>query len=129
MRTAARFRVIISAFVAVCIVTDAAPAPVRLKADLTYVASGFDRTGAQTLPDDAQLQQVRDYIKKGWTTLSRSNRDLPRALPDPKMPRRPGARWLLYIAATESKARVERELSRLLDAASMRQIEIRTLPK
>src|SRR5262245_30203378 len=83
---------------------------------------------AQNLPDQDQLQQVREYIKKSWTTLSRSNRDLPRALPDPKMPRPPGARWLLYIASTESKARVERELTQVLDAASMKQIEIRTLP-
>jgi len=84
---------------------------------------------AQNLPDQAQLQQLREYIKKSWTTLSRSNRDLPRALPDPKMPRPPGARWLLYIAATESKRRVERELTQVLDAAAMRQIEIRTLPR
>src|SRR5262245_52836769 len=81
----------------------------------------------QSLPDEARLQQVRDYIKKSWTTLSRSNRDLPRALPDPKMPRPPGARWLLYITAAESKDRVEGELRQLLDASSMRQIEIRTL--
>jgi alpha,alpha-trehalase len=84
---------------------------------------------AQSLPDETRLGELRDYIKKSWTTLSRSNRDLPRALPDPKMPRPQGARWLLYIASTESKARVERELGQLLDASSMRQIEIRTLPR
>src|SRR3954449_7298029 len=59
---------------------------------------------SQALPDERRLTELRAYIKNGWTTLSRSNRDLPRALPDPKMPRPPGARWLLYIAATESKA-------------------------
>src|SRR5262245_41636188 len=83
----------------------------------------------QSLPDEARLQPVRDYIRKSWTTLSRSNRDLPRALPDPKMPRPSGARWLLYIAPAESKARVEGELSPLVGAEAMKQIEIRTLPQ
>src|SRR5262245_6100648 len=83
----------------------------------------------QSLPDEARLQQVRDYIKKSWTTLSRSNRDLPKALPDPKMPRRPGEPWLLYIAPSESRARVRGELEQALDAAAMKQIAIRTLPK
>src|SRR5262245_63314414 len=137
MKTPARFCVVVSAFVAAVFVSAASPTPVRLKADTTYaqsaasgasyVVSGFSRTNAQELPDQARLQQLREYIKKSWTTLSRSNRDLPRALPDPKMPRPAGARWLLYIASTESKARVERELNPLLGAASMRQIEIRTL--
>jgi len=45
---------------------------------------------AQTLPTDQQIDEVRKYIKTGWTTLSRSARDLPAAAPDPKLPRKPG---------------------------------------
>jgi hypothetical protein len=89
-------------------------ATVRLQADTTY---------AQGLPDEALLQRLRAYIKSSWTTLSRSNRDLPRALPDPKMPRRPGGRWLLYVAPDESRP-VEGNCERF-DADAMRQIEIR----
>jgi alpha,alpha-trehalase len=84
---------------------------------------------SQSLPDAAHLQALRDYIKKSWTTLSRSNRDLPKALPDPKMPRKPGEPWLLYIAPGESRSRVRSDLEQVLDAAAMKQIEIRTLPR
>ena len=45
------------------------------------------------------------------------------------MPRKPGGRWLLYVAPDESRPRVEGELRGVLDAAAMRQIEIRTLPR
>ena len=85
--------------------------------------------GAQGLPDEALLGRVREYIKKSWTTLSRSNRDLLAALPDPKMPRKPGEPYLLYIAPSEQKARVEADLRTVLDDESMKQIEIRTLPR
>ena len=89
----------------------------------TLIAAG------QTLPDAAHLQRLREYIKNSWTTLSRSTRDLPKALPDPKMPRKPGQPWLLYVAPTESRARVRSQLEKVLDASAMKQIEIRTLPR
>jgi alpha,alpha-trehalase len=84
---------------------------------------------AQGMPDEALLGRVRDYIKKSWTTLSRSNRDLLAALPDPKMPRKPGDPWLLYIAGTEQQARVESELRAVLGEDAMKRVAIRTLPK
>jgi len=84
---------------------------------------------AQGLPDEARLQRLREYIKAGWTTLTRSNRDLPKALPDPKMPRKPGEPWLLYVSRQESRDRVRDELGKLLDPSEMKQIEIRTLPR
>jgi alpha,alpha-trehalase len=84
---------------------------------------------AQSLPDDALLEELRGYIKKSWVTLSRSNRDLLRALPDPKMPRKPGEPWLLYIAPTEQHARVENELKAVLGDDGMRRVAIRTLPR
>jgi alpha,alpha-trehalase len=84
---------------------------------------------AQGLPDEASLQRLREYIKASWTTLTRSNRDLPRALPDPKMPHRAGDPWLLYVSPRESRARVRDELAKVLDAGELKQIEIRTLPR
>jgi len=84
---------------------------------------------SQSLPDDPQLQRLRGYIKMSWTTLSRSIRDLPQALPDPKIPRQPGQPWLLYISPRESRTRVQSELADVLDASAMKDIEIRTLPR
>ena len=84
---------------------------------------------SQALPDASRLERLRAYIKMGWTTLTRSNRDLLRALPDPKMPRKPGEPWLLYVSPRESRTRVHDELARMLDADAMKRIEIRTLPR
>jgi alpha,alpha-trehalase len=84
---------------------------------------------AQGLPDEARIQRLREYIKASWTTLTRSNRDLPKALPDPKMPHRSGDPWLLYVSRQESRDRVRGELSKVLDAGEMRQVEIRALPR
>ena len=84
---------------------------------------------SQSLPDDSQLERLRGYIKMSWTTLSRSIRDLPQALPDPKIPRKPGQPWLLYISPRESRTRVQSELADVLDASAMKDIEIRTLPR
>ena len=39
---------------------------------LTFVTA----IAGQGLPDDALLRRVREYIKKSWTTLSRSNQRL-----------------------------------------------------
>jgi alpha,alpha-trehalase len=83
----------------------------------------------QGLPDEPHLQRLREYIRTSWTTLTRSNRDLPRALPDPKMPRKPGEPWLLYVAPQESRARVQAELEGVLGVEGMKQIEIRALPR
>jgi alpha,alpha-trehalase len=84
---------------------------------------------SQELPDAAQLERLRAYIKMSWTTLSRSNRDLPQALPDPKIPRKPGEPWLLYVSSQESRTRVQRELAGVLDASALKEIAIRTLPR
>ena len=71
---------------------------------------------------------MREYIKMSWDSLSRSNRDLLNALPDPKMPRKPGEPWPLYIARTESRSRVESELRGVLDVTAARKVAIRALP-
>jgi len=105
-------------------------ARIRMIVCATALACATIITAApQGLPDEAHLQRLRDYIKNSWTTLSRSNRDLPKALPDPKMPRKPGEPWLLYVSPRESRTRVRSQLQQVLDAAAMKQIDIRTLPR
>src|SRR5437867_472436 len=42
------------------------------------------------LPAANRIQAVRQYIRRTWTLLTRSVRDLPRAAPDPKMHRAAG---------------------------------------
>ncbi|MGH9346482.1 MAG: trehalase family glycosidase [Vicinamibacterales bacterium] len=103
------------------------PSPVRLAVALAFALFTLE-PAARQLPDDEALGLLRDYIKKSWTTLARSNSDLLRALPDPKMPRKPGEPWLLYIARTEDRDRVDAELRSMLGAEAMRRVEIRTLP-
>ena len=83
---------------------------------------------AQTLPTDQQIDEVRKYIKTGWTTLSRSARDLPAAAPDPKLPRKPGEPWPVYVSAKEDRNRLARELAGVLTKAQLADIELRTLP-
>ncbi|MFN2444438.1 MAG: trehalase family glycosidase [Vicinamibacterales bacterium] len=84
---------------------------------------------AQGLPDDALLARVQDYIKKSWTTLTRSNQDLPQALPDPKLPRGPGEPWLLYIAPGEARAGIDAEVRAVFGEEAKARVEIRTLPR
>jgi alpha,alpha-trehalase len=94
-----------------------------------WLACSLGSSAARQLPDEAQLGRLREYIKTSWSTLSRSNRDLLKALPDPKMPRKPGEPWLLYVSPQESRTRVHDELRSELGADAMKQIEIRTLPR
>ena len=75
------------------------------------------------------LGPVRDYIKHGWAALTRSNHDLPAAVPDPKFhDHRAGDPWPLYLPPLESRDRVEAELGQLLGADDLKSIALRTLP-
>jgi alpha,alpha-trehalase len=80
-------------------------------------------------PSAAQQAAVRAYIKDGWTTLSRSTRDLAKAAPDPKFPRPADKPWPVYVPAAEDLARVEAELRTTLSPEDRSKIELRTLPK
>jgi alpha,alpha-trehalase len=75
----------------------------------------------------ARLRPVREYIKQGWSTLTRSARDLLAAAPDPKMRRRPGQAWPVYLSPREDRARVEAELRTAL-GPQMARIDLRVLP-
>lgn len=84
--------------------------------------------GQSTLPSAAQVTELRKYIKSGWTTLSRSNRDLPTAAKDPKLPREPGSPWPVYVSAREDRERVAREVRQVLTEKEFATIELKTLP-
>lgn len=84
---------------------------------------------AQDDPLDPQrLAPVRKYIKDGWTSLTRSSRDLILAAPDPKLHLPPGRPWPVYLSAREDRARVEKELAAQLTPAQRAQIDLRVLP-
>ena len=80
------------------------------------------------LPAPERIRAVDDYIKKTWTTLRRSARDLPAAAKDPKLHLPPGSRWPVYIPASEDKARIEAALRAELGEQELATIALRPLP-
>ncbi|MDQ3486196.1 MAG: alpha,alpha-trehalase [Acidobacteriota bacterium] len=85
--------------------------------------------GQRELPPDAQIAEVRKYIKTGWSTLARSNRDLPTAAKDPKMTRPPGSPWPVYVSRREDLARVTRQVGQVLNQKELDTIALKTLPE
>ncbi len=83
---------------------------------------------AETL-SPARVAAVRAYIKKGWTTLTRSTRDLAKAAPDPKFPRAPGQGWPVYLPADEDRPAVEAVLKTTMAPEDLARIELRVLPR
>lgn len=82
---------------------------------------------AAELPAPARVEAVRAYIRKAWSTLTRSLDDLPAAAVDPKLHLPPGRPYPVYIARSETRARVERALRQRLGPA-LERIELRVLP-
>ncbi len=79
------------------------------------------------LPAAARLEAVHAYVRKAWTTLTRSLDDLPAAAVDPKLHLPAGKPYPVYLSRRENRARVERELRRRLGGEFAR-IELRVLP-
>ena len=84
--------------------------------------------GQAQLPPAAQVAEVRKYIKTSWSTLSRSNRDLPAAAKDPKLHRPPGTPWPVYVSRREDRARVAGSVKEVLDQKEFGTIDLKTLP-
>lgn len=84
----------------------------------------------QTRATDAQLQALRRYIKDGWRTLSRSNKQLAVAALDPKFAKmRPAnAPSIVYYPPIENRAALEKSLKSQMSAADFARIELRPLP-
>ncbi len=91
--------------------------------------SGPSTEQAASLPDKARIQEVRDYIKKAWTTLRRSHKDLLAAAPDPKVDHKEGAPWVIYIAADEDLDAIEAQLRSELGTQDAEKIKIERLPR
>jgi alpha,alpha-trehalase len=75
-----------------------------------------------------QLRDIRQYIKQGWHTLTRSNAQLAKAAVDPKFHAPPGYRWPIYLSGRESLPRVEERLRSELKPEDFARIELRALP-
>ena len=102
-------------------------APLRLLVVLVVALVALP-AGQTALPSATQVAEVRKYIASGWTTLARSNRDLPAAAKDPKLSREPGSPWPVYMSIREDRERVAREVRQLLAEKEFNSIELRTLP-
>src|SRR5688572_9540522 len=76
--------------------------------------AGLDAGQQAVLPPATQIAEVRKHIKTAWSTLTRSNRDLPAAAIDPKLRRPPGSPWPVYVSRREDRARVEDNLRQVL---------------
>jgi alpha,alpha-trehalase len=84
---------------------------------------------AGQIPAQRQLEAVRKYIKTSWTTLTRSNKMLPTAAPDPKMHRPAAEPSPVYVPRDEDINRIRAELNAVLAADQMKTIVLRPLPE
>ena len=75
-----------------------------------------------------QLESVRQYIKRSWATLKRSNAKLSTAAVDPKFKRDAGQRWPVYVSSKEEPKRVEQALRAEMSEVEFNKIELRRLP-
>lgn len=84
---------------------------------------------AATLAAWAQGPPIDGYIMRGWTTLTRSNKDLATAAVDPKFKAEPDGRWPVYIARTENADRIKKDLRGQMSAEDFLKIDLRRLPE
>jgi alpha,alpha-trehalase len=85
----------------------------------------------------AQLASIREYIRRSWQTLARSNRDLAAAAVDPKFrpadsARSPSTaapyRWPVYVARDVDLKGIEQALRAQMPPEEFARIELRQLP-
>ena len=75
-----------------------------------------------------QKPPILTYIKQTWTALTRSDKDLAKAVVDPKFKPGPDGKWPLYISRTEDAQFIEEGLRRDMPAAGFATITIKQLP-
>jgi alpha,alpha-trehalase len=94
-----------------------------------YLVSGLitallvGTVAAQTSP-----QPIQDYIRKMWSVLTRSNRNLANAAVDPKFKPLPNGRWPVYVPSKENPRLIADNLRHDMAPADFAKIEIRPLP-
>jgi alpha,alpha-trehalase len=98
------------------------------RALIVLVLSAATTLVAAQLPSEHQLSALTKYIKSSWATLTRSNKTLHLAAPDPKMHRPAGQPSPVYVARDEDIGRIRNELSAQLTPEQLRTIDLRTLP-
>lgn len=95
----------------------------RLSAQATQAAP------PATVPSAAPNTDILTYIKQTWASLTRSNANLAKAVPDPKFKPGPDGRWPLYIPRAEDAQLVEEGLRREMPADGFKTIDIQQLPE
>ena len=95
------------------------------KLSCLVAASVFLATGNA----NPQQTDILAYIKATWGTLTRSNSNLAKEVPDPKFPAGADGRWPVYISQTEDVPVVDESLQREMSAADYKTIKIEQLPK
>lgn len=85
------------------------------------------QTARRATPE--QLRAVREYIRRGWRTLARSNAQLAEAAVDPKF--EPGAdgRWPVYLPDGEDPRAIEALLRKSMPERELARVELRPLPE
>ena len=73
-------------------------------------------------------EPILDYIRQTWAVLTRSNRTLAKAAPDPKFHPAADGRWPVYVPRDADLPGIEAQLRREMPPADFRTIELRVLP-
>jgi len=97
-----------------------------MKKRLAFFLSALTLLAAQ---QPVQRPPILTYIRQTWTTLSRSDKDLAKAVIDPKFKPGPDGTWPLYISRSEDAQLVEEGLRRDMPAAGFKTISIKQLPE
>jgi len=77
-------------------------------------------------PECSGLTQIRQYIKRSWTTLQRSNATLLKSATDTKVNQ--SGRVTLYIPSGENPDKINAQLRRELTPAAAKQVTVLRLP-
>lgn len=92
-------------------------------------AQSPSRLPEPTMPSADEIAGVRAYIARSWDTLTRSLEDLAAAAHDPKFAKAGQVRWPVYVARTESMAKVEARVRAVLPERDRRTIHLVSLPR
>ena len=84
---------------------------------------------AQQAVRPQQPDLIRDYIRRTWTVLTRSNRTLAKDAVDPKFHPTPNGRWPVYVPRDADLGEIETQIRQEMSATDFRTIQLRLLPQ
>lgn len=106
---------------------------VRRSLSTTLAVAALILAGTAAYTQSASPQKsttdILAYIKQTWATLTRSNKDLPKAAVDPKFHPGPDGRWPVFVPRSENAAKIRDTLQHEIPAATFKTINIRQLPE